>query len=226
MQKTIIYSLCLVSSMTYAGEMSNTSSPLLADGFYAGIGVGSQSLDFKATVSRISPQIEHYGQSKVLGDVFVGYNHDLRPLFNVGLEAFYTFYDINTRLTAGNPSASSAYQANYNYGIKLMPAVNVRQSARLFVDVGVTGGDFKYNTSVFARQAGSPSSYSKNLTGLLLGVGTDVAITNHLSIRGEYRNISYNDWNISSSLTGGLVVNTKFHNNANQFIASLIYHFG
>lgn len=216
----------MASSIIFAGTMSDVNTTVFADGLYAGLGVGSQSLDFRTEVTGVTSQIENFGQSNVLGDVFVGYNHDFNSWFNLGLEVFYTFYDINTTLAASNSLASSVYKTNYNYGIKLMPAVNVGQNARLFVDVGATSGNFQYNSSAFARRFGSPSRYTTKLTGLVLGAGTDVAITPRLSIRGEYQNISYNRWNISTPLIRGLSVNTSFQNTENQFIASLIYHFG
>lgn len=226
MQKGLISSLWMASSIAFAGTMSDVRPIGFPDGFYAGLGIGAQSLDFRTTVQSLALHVEHFGQSNVLGDVFVGYNRNLNSWFNLGLEVFYTFYDINTTLSGGNLSAASVYKTNNNYGLKLMPAVNLGQNARWFIDVGAVGGNFQYNTSVLAREFGSPSRYSKTLAGLMLGVGTDVAITSHLSIRGEYQNISYNRWNISTPLVGGLVANTRFQNTENEFITSLIYHFG
>ena len=216
----------LASFVTFAGTMHDVESTMLPDGFYAGVGLGSISLDYKTRVTGIIPQSEHFGHSGALGDVFLGYNRDLSFWFNLGLEVFYSFYDLDNTLSGGNSNFSSIYQTNDNYGIKLMPAVNLRNNARIFADVGATTGQFEFEPSIIARKFGSPSSYSKSLLGVMLGVGTDVALTNNFSFRGEYQNISYNHWNISTPLTTRQMVKTQFLNNENQFIASFIYHFG
>ncbi len=224
-KKIIFFLFCLVSFATHA--LSNLSPSLLSDHFYVGLGVGSQALDFKVRVTGgRQTQSEHFGQSNVLGDVFIGYNRDIVPWFNLGLDVFYSFYNITTTLTEGNSLSASRYKTNGNYGVKLMPAVNLKPNARLFFDVGATRGHFIYNTSFSARQLGLPGSYSANLAGLILGGGIEVALTKHLSVRGEYQNISFNSWNISTKLTNGLLINSSFQNTENQFIASLIYHFG
>lgn len=225
MQKSIAFLFYLASSATYA--LSDLSPALTSDHFYVGLGIGSEALDFKTSVTGItSTQREHFGQSDLLGNVVLGYNHNMNPWFNLGLDVFYSFYNITTTLTEGNSFGSSVYKTNGNYGIKFMPAINLKQYARLFLDIGVTGGHFIFNTSALARQLGAPSSYSTNLAGLMLGGGIEVALTQHLSVRGEYQNISFKPWNISTTLTRGQIINTHFQNTENQFIASLIYHFG
>lgn len=225
MKKGMLYGLFFVSTGAFAGGMGDVTTTMLADGFYAGLGIGATSLSYKTSVVGIAPQSEHFGHSGVLGDVFLGYNRDFAHWFNLGLEGFYSYYALSNTLTAGNAVVSSEYNANYNYGLKVMPAVNVAGNVRVFGEVGAVSGHFKYRPSSIAQQFGSPSSYSKNLAALLLGVGTDIALSSRVSVRGEYQNIAYNDWNISTPLTTGSVVKTKFQNRSNQFIASIIYHF-
>jgi opacity protein-like surface antigen len=222
--------LSSVSTITLAGTMGEAKAPMLTNGLYAGIGIGANSLDFNTSTNLSGPRVsvnakEKFGVSAVLGDVFGGYNYKFTPLINVGLEVFYSFYNLKNTLTAGIPDNASNYKSNYNYGIRLLPGINLMTNARLFGAVGATSGHFTYLSSNEAQRYGSPSHFSKNLTGLILGLGTDVALTSKLSIRGLYQNISYGTWSFTTPITIG-VNKTQFKNQENQFIASLLYHFG
>ncbi len=152
--KKIGYLICLASTVSFAGSMGDVSPMMISDGFYLGAGVGAMSLDYKTKVFGITPQAEHFGDSGALGTIFLGYNQYVNSWFNVGLEAYYSFYGLDNTLTAGNPSASSTYKADYNYGLKLLPAVNIMNHARLFADVGIAAGHFNYNPSSLARSFG------------------------------------------------------------------------
>lgn len=227
MKKYIALPLALLTATAVAGGADHyqPSTPRLPDGLYAGVGIGANALDFQSLVSGPTSQNEYFGRTSVLGNFFVGYNHDLSQRFNLGLEGFFNYQDTKSTLTAGSGLLSSKFYNVYNFGLKLMPALILGTNVRVFADVGISWGKFKYDTSQNARNFNSPNSYEDFRPAWLAGTGAQVALTRSLSLRGEYMYIDYSQWRLDTPLSTGAVTVTKFRSTANQFIGSLIYSF-
>lgn len=213
----------MMSSSAMAGGSALTMSTSVADGVYGGLGIGAVSSTLDTNISSVINIIEVYGKTNALGQAYLGYQKSFNPNYGAQLEAFYTYANTKKTLTGGQSQQTATMKSNGVYGFKVMPFYQVSKAAKLFGSVGVAFSNYKYQTPTAAQSLGSPSSYSKTLSGLLLGVGSEVAMSDQLSVRGEYQYTRYANWNITTPLTGLPAAVATFKPAESVFVASLVY---
>jgi opacity protein-like surface antigen len=238
MFKKYLFAITIAASTTAfaGGGMVPPKNVLtLPDGAYAGLGIGIDSYKINSTVSITgtgSPAInssDNAGQMAFLGQLFAGYNRNFGQYFNLGAELFIAYNNSSVTIAQSSVAAfQSSFKNRFDYGVELMPAWNIASNARIFGGIGAAFGSFKYNPPSIAIDAGSPASYTKDaLPGLLLSAGADIAVTDKISLRGEYQFIDYENWAINTPLTSGPFETSasKLKEKSSQFLASIAYHF-
>lgn len=211
-------SICLAGGTSYNQVQSN---------FYGGLGIGSTAgqVDFY-DVSNAVITDGVMGQTKLNAQVFLGYKKEISKPFALSIEAFYNQFrfpngsDFTYSYNNGLPNSYIELTTKNYYGAKLMPRTKLTNTADAFISVGVAMSKFKYYTSPGLQAAGANSIYSKTLTGLLLGAGSEISLSPKLSLRGEYQFVEYETWR-EAPITN---VNTQDKTKTNTVTASIVYH--
>ncbi|PHQ78521.1 MAG: hypothetical protein COB66_08725 [Coxiella sp. (in: Bacteria)] len=141
------------------------------------------------------------------GQLFAGYDAMVTPHFLLGGNAFIGFYD--THVQRHDLANTGGLKLNYMYGLSVEPGYMVASNVHLFARLGFAEGDFDIN------DAGNSSNFEK--FGWLIGVGSDVAITDQFSIRGMYTHYEFQK---KTTTTPTSTVQPRF----GEFMLGLTYH--
>ncbi len=218
------------AATSFAAMSGVNNGAVLPDGIYAGVGVGVLAHSVKSSVISVPNIVNesgNHGGMSFLGQFSAGYDRNICNWFNLGAEGFINYHDASVKMgfDQNTPEYSSKFKSNYSYGINLVPAWNIASNARIFSDIGVSFGSFEYYTSTASQAIGTPSKYTKDaLPGLVLGLGSEMALTSKLSLRGAYQCVIYQTWKLNT-VASATTFTTKFHEKSNQFIVSMVYHF-
>ncbi len=184
------------------------SSVAMADGFYAGVGVGGQNLytHMNDGAGRT------YDASKIgfTGGVFGGYALNFTNQFNLGTEAFGDF--TTAKASVQSISYTASLKEQYNYGVRLLPGYQVAPDTDIHLLLGYIRGNFKFSDSNVAV-----GNNTFNLNGFQVGGGMGTNLMKDVAVRGDvvfngYQNKTVNGFqNKPRSITG---------------IASIAYKFG
>jgi opacity protein-like surface antigen len=224
MKKHLIAAMGIACASVCSAGGANYNTPM--NNFYAGIGLGATAgqVDlYDVSNGAITDAI--MGQTKPNAQIFAGYKKEISDPFSLAIEAFYTqfsFYNGNAYTFSYNNGTPNSYivltTENY-YGAKLMPTAKLTDTADAFISVGVAWSKYKYYTSPGLRASGANSLYSKTLTGLLLGAGSEIAVSPKVSLRGEYQFVEYETWREAPLAN----VNTQDKTKTSTVIASIVY---
>lgn len=183
------------------------SSVALADGFYAGAGLGGTG--FHDQMGSDDDQ----GNLGVIGGVFGGYTWNFANQFNLGAEAF------------GNATSAKAeilgvadVKSRYNYGVRALPGYQVTPDTEVHAIVGFVRGNFKVE-----QNAGSFSQDKTfNANGFQLGLGTGTNVAKNIAVRGDLVYSGYQSKTVSDA------DGDSFKNKINTLdgIVSVAYKFG
>lgn len=169
-------------------------------GFYAGIGAGSDTADYKQ-ISHVFEldnngnlrfnvaDLSHPSGTGVFGTLFAGFQTLYNQLYLAG--------EIN-----GNLSSSSAKSANDEYVYRSFTSTNIMMKNSLGISA-LPGYQFNSNTLFYARLGYTNSqvkvrtsdtslaNVSNRLNGIRYGVGVKQVITERFAVRMDYSRVNY-----------------------------------
>ena len=121
----------------------------------------------------------------------VGYEQSINSSFYWGAEAFYNTTDVSTRNT--NDVLITDIDIDATYGVRGILGTNVSDTVQLYAHAGITQVDFEINNSyTFAPPARTQSDED---TAFSYGFGAAVAVSESVSVFGEYTQITDVEFN-------------------------------
>ena len=217
--------MSLLSPLLLAeGHLPYSRETILCDGYYVGVGVGVANLSNYTTLTGLTHSTERYGAIGFAAALQGGYSWNFGEYYNIGLEGFFNYTNIDTRILVATPSSTARYKTNYTIGMKLLPALQFTASTRIFAVVGFGWTWRKFYTSSASQSlANASASYVNTAASLVLGAGINTAVTDSISIRGEYDYIRPSNWGFNAA--GTSTINAGFKESTNIAILSLNYNF-
>ncbi len=188
--------------------LAAASSMAMADGFYAGAGVGGQNL--YSHMNDGAGRTYDAGKIGFTGGVLGGYAFNFANQFNLGVEAFGDFD------TAKASEQATSYTATlkqlYDFGLRVLPGYQVTADSDIHLILGYVRGHFK-TTDTLA----SVGSTTFNSNGFQAGAGIGTNLMKNVAVRGDvvfdgYQNKTFNGFQNKPRTTAA--------------IGSVIYKFG
>jgi outer membrane immunogenic protein len=147
-----------------------------------------------------------------------GYNYQSGPLV-AGLEADLDFGSVNgvghpfgSVNGSGNVTGDGSVRVRFGYAL---------DRALFYVTGGYTGASVKGNVADYGSSPNIYASQSAYMNGFVVGTGVEYAITNNISLKGEYL---FNDYGSTPYFTGTRdAINSGV--NFSTFRAGINYHF-
>lgn len=151
----------------------------------------------------------------------MGYGTMMNPWFYLGGEIFIVANNFDQNFSTANGPGSTTYTNltgnGPTYGIGLLPGIKLTESTLTFIRLGWNRVVIK----TFETVTGSASSNtSKTMDGLVFGIGMETLIFTNYSLRGEFDHMYFSSYNTAGPY------NTLVNPSSNQFMMSLLYHFG
>ncbi len=177
------------------------ASSVVHAGFYAGVGIGSDTVDFSARshVFKADPNQPmefdvinkaHLSATGVFGTLFAGYGGIFR-------NQFYMAGEIN-----GNLSSTESKGFNHEYvhlsfsdtslkiknsiGISVLPGYQFAPATLFYGRLGLTNSTISQQTSDI-----SLANFSKRTNGFRYGLGIQQGVTDRLAVRMDYSRVDY-----------------------------------
>jgi opacity protein-like surface antigen len=199
--------------------------PTLMHGAYIGAQIGYGTYRVRNNI--FSPAGTTLGSNLVAADtgwaggVLMGYGAMMNRWFYMGAEIFIDANNFDQSFIFENPESGVNYTiktgSGPTYGIALLPGIRLTESTLTFVRLG-------WNRLVIHTHeqfTGAPlNTTSKIVSGFAFGVGLETLITTNYSLRGEFDHMYFSSYNTTS------FYNTGVSPAANQYMLSVIYHFG
>lgn len=192
--------LSLASGMSIPGS---TFAISLKDGAYFGVDAGYDLMVYQETLSLQNPIVQstasrnHVGQGAI-GGIFAGYGRYFSKLY-LGGELFINGYTGKDKSSASqtqggvNVTNASDRKINNSFGLDALPGIKLNDNVLLYGRLGFARGNFSSNLTRSTSVTGSlpPVSSSTNLHGLDTGIGVETAVTDHVSMRTEFKHTHY-----------------------------------
>lgn len=192
------------ASIALVSTLAAAEPAMLGNGFYAGIGgayvFGASNASFGS-----NPQ-SNIGSNGFGGQILAGYDA-LISSFYIGGQGFGGFYGATTD---GNITATTGkVNLNYLWGGIAEPGYHLASNANLFLRAGVIGGNVTVENTL-----GTNASFNK--IGYAVGAGTEIGVTNNISIRGQYT---------FYGLANEDIIETSVSPFFGEALMSVVYHF-
>jgi opacity protein-like surface antigen len=225
------------------------SSPALAKPYFtgpyvgAGVGVVSQTaksnIDYDARprdlafVTLLEKDID-LGKHGINANVFLGLGHTFNSSYYLGGELFVNYFspEIKDKLDVGSPFFySTKINDPYSLGADIRLGYVIFQRIMLYGLIGADYTKFKIKNAIFSGIYTIPQnsdSFNKYLWGILPGIGVEVGLTSHISLRTQYTYTFYPSFSDTVTLppaAATLIVKTKIKPSRGLFTASLSYLF-
>lgn len=131
--------------------------------------------------------------------VALGYEQAINPSLYWGAEVFYNGSDASTRNING--VLVTDVDVDATYGVRGILGTNVTDKVQLYAHAGITQVDFDINNSyTFAPPV---TSRSEEDTAFSYGFGAAVAVSDRVSVFGEYTQIADVEFNGIPEVAGG-----------------------
>lgn len=203
------------------------SGAALANGFYAGAGVGTLNLDAKTIATSASGTVntKDTGALGVNGVLMGGYEFDFANRMVLGLEAFgnYTSAKANNDTTVLNGAATtSSLRLQYVYGARVLPGFQVTDSTSFHGILGVARGHFVSSGSADANASTTNGSSHVSLNGYQLGLGATTDVCKNIAVRSDLIYTGYQ----SKTFENGTGATYKIEPSTVEFNVAAVYKFG
>ncbi len=165
-------------ALVAAVAVAAVSTPAMANGPYIGVGITHEN-------TSTAGDLEGKGISGVGGTVFAGYSIPVGKTAFVGLEA-------NFDLSSGevfDVVSKTGLENDHSYGISGRLGVNLNEKTSLYGRFGYQRGRHTATDATDAAKAAVNTK--KSYDGLRFGAGISTAITEKVSLRGEYSRTHY-----------------------------------
>lgn len=166
------------------------SGAALANGFYAGAGVGTLNLDAKTvdTTAAGTVTTSDTGNLGVNGVVMGGYEFAFANRMVLGLEAFgnYTSAKIsNSTDVRSGLDTNSSLRLQSVYGVRVLPGYQVCESTSFHGILGVARGHFISSGSADVNASTESGSSHFSVNGYELGLGTTTDVYKNIAVRTD-----------------------------------------
>jgi outer membrane immunogenic protein len=158
-------------------------------GFYVGahVGYGTSNINYLIDVNSFSRTA-----NGVLGGFQIGYNYQINN-FVLGIEADYSFAGLRT----GNYGCTIGQAATCNARVNGLGSVRGRAGvavdrALLYLTAGLGVGSFRYGRA-FDVPPPFITGASSTRAGFVVGGGAEFAVTQNVTVRGEYLYYHFNN---------------------------------
>ena len=218
-----VFLLCLATSALAGGPMPPAAAPYF-DGFYAGLGGGvvSATSNVRENYNNNDPSNTlsvnnkmDLGKHGLNGNVFLGFGKTLRSIY-LGGEVFGNVFnpEWESSTVGGTPGAPSILmktkvKSPYSYGGDIRAGYVVSPRVMLYALFGLDYAKFEVKSNVNnPPNGGVTNNFNKWRLGYMPGVGIEVGLANHLSLRGQYTYTFYPSFSHSTTNTSGPITHT------------------
>lgn len=166
-------------------------------GFYAGLGIGSDTVSFKQSGHVVRPgsfdvlDKTHLSGTGVFGTLFGGYSWLVKQFYlaaEVNGNISSTVFKGSNFESVHGTASSTKYEMPHSVGVSVLPGYFLLPTSLLYVRAGYTNGEFKSKTTDI-----SLANTSKSLDGFRYGLGLKQTITEKVALRLDYSRIDYNN---------------------------------
>lgn len=189
-----------VASLVAAGSFTTEAQATKAfNGFNFGLvgGYGSQSSKLDVTTpAPVLTDSSDVGGQGFIGGVLIGWGRVFNNNHHFGIEASAKYANID-----GNKTTNTLVGSSLNHKLKHKAAYDIAVRygvvvgrALPFIKVGATYGSFKAETVGGGGLAGHTGSRDKHELGLIVGAGVEFAVSNNLSLGGEFNYTHHKDF--------------------------------
>ena len=206
----------------------NTPHSAIHSGVYLGLqGIYS---DTKMKYSQATTSIDLHNDDRVMrgGKVglSLGYNHRFGHYFYLAEELSYQF--LQTKLTAGNfsttPTREHKVRDGMRIGFSIVPGFTINKANVIYTRLGIEHAKFKNTGSEDSDILGNGANFHEYKNGFRTGIGYETALTDRLSLNGEYDYTIYK--RIHNSITDGNGSSDNWYKPRSfQYMLGLKYHF-
>jgi outer membrane immunogenic protein len=205
-------------------------------GFYAGIGTGSDTVDFamRSRVTGPNPghpanfdviNKSHASATGIFGSLFAGYGA-------LAYKKFYFAAEANGTLSATESNgynfefihksfSQTVIKLKNTIGISVLPGYQFSPDTLFYGRLGLTNSTLQVNTSDI-----SLANFTRKKNGFRYGLGIKQNITNRLALRMDYSRITYNGTNTSTFDPVGVVIKATHMSPNEQLVEfGLIFNF-
>ncbi len=211
-------------------SLANNSA---VNGINVGAQIGYVKTDSKTTIS-FNPALGRTASDKsdisghgVISGIHLGWGYLTEETIYMGLEI-----NANKSNADGKKTVNETLLAPVSISTKIELTQTYDLSARFgylmyhnsvlpYLKAGITWGKWKANTITNWDSVGSSSKYQ---TGFIVGAGADIAISDELTLGGEYTFSDYGSFNHKVIFSTGLVTNTvKIEPRVNSVMLNVRY---
>jgi opacity protein-like surface antigen len=184
------------------------------NGPYVGIGLGymNTTLDRDENISYTNGAASTWEKGNVTvngfqGQAAAGYAYDISS-FRLGGEIIAQKPRDARQIVETNISSSSysryLYQSNYAYGINLAPGYYVTPSNLIYLKLGAMRGNFDFEKNTTASSVYyNIFDESFNVSGLNLGLGTEMYFSKNIGVKLEYLYTRYQEKKLTDYSVAG-----------------------
>ena len=131
------------------------------------------------------PGTAHHDVSGAFVGASIGYNYQFSPNLVAGLEGDVDWADISGKTTCPNAAFTCSTHADMLGSVRGRFGYAIDRLL-MFTTGGLGIGDFRYRTYRTATGVDFATPYTTTAVGWVLGAGLEYAITDHVSLKGEY----------------------------------------
>jgi len=187
MNKNTIVCANRFAAVILVSSVVTFSAASAGDGFYVSGGV--TATDLSHNINRNTGEFDSSSISSTVSETDIGfrlglgYKSHVSEDWFVAVEGFYAFESASTESLNG--MLVSSLELNASYGGDIRVGYDVSDKFAVYALAGITALDFENNTAyTFAPPL---QELSATETGFTYGVGTEIQLSERMSVIGEYR---------------------------------------
>jgi outer membrane immunogenic protein len=184
-------------------------------GIYIGLGTGAGGLVHEVGIPLFDTSFNGIGAEGLLGEFTVGYDHMLSERMLLGAYGTARLGGVKSGLSALGGTLTGDITADYGFDLIARAGYLVRPETLVYVLGGYSYQHFELSSNV-----GFSDDWESN--GFTAGFGLETALSDRLSLKGEYRYSQYAAFDLVS--LGGIDVESE--PSSHTFHVGLNYRFG
>ncbi|MFA6409887.1 MAG: outer membrane beta-barrel protein [Gammaproteobacteria bacterium] len=226
-----VKTLLITATVLLAATSTNIFANSNFTGVYAGavIGYSYDPMNFVSKpVEFITTTERDYHLSGITGGVELGYGTVVKNNYYLGLDFLGLLSNVNSAETFSATSSSQRldFKQKNHYGVDLHAGYILRDDALLYAIVGYSEASFNAKErNVIGASFDTTNEKNATLSGLDLGLGAKISISDHIFLDVKYLYTNYNSfsqlvWDSASSSK-----NDKYSPKAHLLTLGILYKF-
>ena len=162
-------------------------------GFYIGAGGGAAALnEYTRAYNPITGAIRYgfdVGSSGALGTIGGGYDYQFSPRLVAGVIADVDWSQVKSEQVQldGTASGSGAFRRDHGWSVGARAGWLATPDTLLYVPMGFTQSHYTWDGAYFSYSNKDTKTFSADKNGFFAGFGVETMLTDHWTVRGEYR---------------------------------------